>query len=69
MPYVTNGYIFSLAPSRVPFFIRPLANKIFSTMNDLLVKPHLQANIDYVVHSIHQGFMKTHISLTDQYHP
>jgi len=48
MPYLTNSYIFSLAPSRVPFLIRPVANMIFSTLNDLLVKPNLQANVDYV---------------------
>ena len=48
MPYITQGYIFTLTPSRVPFFIRPIANKIFSTLKDLLVKPNMQANVDYV---------------------
>jgi hypothetical protein len=48
MPNVTNGYIFSVSPSRVPFFIRPIAKMIFSALNDLLVKPNLQANVDYV---------------------
>lgn len=69
MPYLSNGYVFTLAPSRVPFFIRPIANKIFSTLNDLLVKPNVQANSDYVVHSTYQTFVKTHISLTDQHRP
>ena len=48
MPYLTNRYIFTLAPSRVPFFIRPIANMIFNALNDMLVKPNLQANVDYV---------------------
>ena len=48
MPYLTNRYIFNLAPSRVPFFIRPIANMIFNALNDMLVKPNLQANVDYV---------------------
>lgn len=69
MPYVSNGYIFSLAPSRVPFFIRPIANKIFSALTDLLVIPNVQANIDYVVHSALRTLIKTDTSLTDQRHP
>lgn len=48
MPYVTNGYIFTIAPSRVPFFVRPIANMIFSTLNNLLVKPNLLAIVEYV---------------------
>lgn len=48
MPYVTNGYIFTITPSRVPFFIRPIANMIFSMLNNLLVKPNLQAIVEYV---------------------
>jgi len=48
MPYITHGYIFTLTPSRVPFFIRPIANKIFSTLNDLLVKPNVQASVEYI---------------------
>ena len=48
MPYLVNSLIFSLAPARVPFFIRPLVSKVFSTMNDLLVRPGVQANVDYV---------------------
>lgn len=48
MPYITKAYIFNLTPSRVPFFIRPIANKIFSTLKELLVKPNMQANVEYV---------------------
>ena len=48
MPYITNGYIFTVAPGRVPFFIRPIANMIFSALNNLLVKPNLQAIVEYV---------------------
>jgi len=48
MPYLANGFVYSIAPSRVPFFIRPIASKIFSTLNDLLVKPNVQANVEYV---------------------
>lgn len=48
MPYLVNGYVFSVAPSQVPWFIRPLVNYIFSSMNDMLVKPNVQANVDYV---------------------
>jgi hypothetical protein len=48
MPYLMNRLIFSLTPGRVPFLIRPVANMIFSSLDDLLVKPNIQANIDYV---------------------
>jgi hypothetical protein len=51
MPHVVNAYIFSFAPSRVPFFIRLIANMIFSALNDLIVKPNLQANVEYVGYS------------------
>jgi hypothetical protein len=48
MPLLVNRYIFSLAPSLAPFFLRPLLWPICSLLDAKIVAEPLTASLKYV---------------------
>ncbi len=48
MPLLVNRYIFSLAPGRAPFFLRPLLKFVFSALDAQVVAGPLKASLQYV---------------------
>lgn len=48
MPIVVNGYIFSLAPKRAPFLMRPLVSIVLSGLSSQLVEPRMKDNFEMV---------------------
>ena len=48
MPPLVNKYVFSMAPAKAPFFIRPLVRAILSTLDARLVMDPLNRNLQYV---------------------
>jgi hypothetical protein len=48
MPLLVNRYIFSLAPSLAPFFLRPLLWPVCSLLDAKIVAEPLTASLKYV---------------------
>ena len=48
MPLLVNKLIFSIAPTRAPFFIRPLFWMIFGQLDRHLIVPELKKNLEMV---------------------
>ncbi|KAI0791687.1 thioredoxin-like protein [Abortiporus biennis] len=53
MPLLVNKLIFSIAPSKAPFFIRPLLRVVFGALQTKLIDPRL---------AIHSKYIETHLS-------
>jgi glutathione S-transferase len=48
MPLLVNRYIFSLVPTKAPFFLRPLLKRVFSTLDAQVIEGTLKASLQYV---------------------
>lgn len=48
MPPLVNKYVFSMAPAKAPFFIRPLVRAVLSALDAPLVMEPLKRNLQYV---------------------
>lgn len=49
MPVLVSKYTFTITPKKVPFFIKPFANVIFSKLTERLVTPRLKDSSDMVI--------------------
>jgi len=56
MPLLVNKLIFSLVPTRAPFFIRPLLWIIFGQLDKLLIIPELKKNQDLIETHLKKSF-------------
>jgi glutathione S-transferase len=57
MPPLVNKYVFSMAPAKAPFFIRPLLRAALSTLDARLVMDPLKRNLKYVHRPLPQTCM------------
>jgi len=48
MPPLVNKYVFSMAPAKAPFFIRPLVRAVLSALDAPLVMEPLKRNLQYI---------------------
>lgn len=48
MPILVNKLIFTIIPQQAPFFVRPLLNIVFNTVNDKMIHPRMKTNAELV---------------------
>ena len=48
MPLLVNRLIFSIAPTKAPFIIRPLVRAVFSTIETSFINPRLERHAKIV---------------------
>jgi len=48
MPLLVNKYIFSIIPSRMPFFLRPVLWFVFGKLDSALIEPGLKKNRELI---------------------
>ena len=48
MPLLVNKLVFSLAPERAPFILRPILRPVFKRLDDAVVEPRLKKHAAFV---------------------
>lgn len=48
MPLFVNKLVFSIIPTRVPFFMRPIARLLFGSVTKQMLDPKIEANLKFV---------------------